>query len=171
MSRRSLWDSFLLHMNRLGHWIPERMLDRDPALPVEPSQAVQDVLVEVYQSDPASAQVCERMVDIVAKELGLDPLEVRRRNIPFQRENPSVMVTGRSLSSATARESLEDMAELVELLIFGHQMALARKLEPFGNHDDGEDPAAGVALLEHLGDLFDGGRALRYEDAVRAARH
>ena len=40
------------------------MLDRDPSLPVEPSEAVQDVLVEVYQSDPASAQVCERMVDI-----------------------------------------------------------------------------------------------------------
>ena len=64
MSRRSLWDSFLLHLNRLGHWIPEAVLDRDPSLPVEPSQAVQDVLVEVYQSDPASAQVCERMVDI-----------------------------------------------------------------------------------------------------------
>jgi len=64
MSRRSLWDSFLLHLHRLGHWIPEAVLDRDPALPVEPSQAVQDVLVEVYQSDPASAQVCERMVDI-----------------------------------------------------------------------------------------------------------
>ena len=31
---------------------------------MEPSQAVQDVLVEVYQSDPAGAQVCERMVDI-----------------------------------------------------------------------------------------------------------
>ncbi len=25
---------------------------------------MQDVLVEVYQADPASAQVCERMVDI-----------------------------------------------------------------------------------------------------------
>ena len=64
MSRRSLWDSFLLHLDRLGHWIPEDVLGRDPSRPVEPSQAVQDVLVEVYQSDPASAQVCERMVDI-----------------------------------------------------------------------------------------------------------
>jgi len=64
MSRRSLWDSFLLHLNRLGHWIPEDVLERDPSLPVTPSPAVQDVLVEVYQSDPASAQVCERMVDI-----------------------------------------------------------------------------------------------------------
>ena len=64
MSRRSLWDSFLLHLDRLGHWIPEDVLDRDPSLPAEPSPAVQDVLVEVYQADSASAQVCERMVDI-----------------------------------------------------------------------------------------------------------
>ena len=64
MSRRSLWDSFLLHLDRLGHWIPPEVLERDPRLPVEPSQAVQDVLVEMYQADPASAQVAERMVDI-----------------------------------------------------------------------------------------------------------
>jgi tryptophan 2,3-dioxygenase len=64
MSRRSLWDSFLLHLDRLGHWIPADVLERDPRLPVEPSQAVQDVLVEMYQADPASAQVAERMVDI-----------------------------------------------------------------------------------------------------------
>jgi tryptophan 2,3-dioxygenase len=38
--------------------------DRDPSRALEPSRAVQDVLVEVYQSDPGSAQVCERMVDI-----------------------------------------------------------------------------------------------------------
>jgi tryptophan 2,3-dioxygenase len=64
MSRRSLWGSFLLHIDRLGHWIPAEVLERDPRLPVEPSQAVQDVLVEMYQADPASAQVAERMVDI-----------------------------------------------------------------------------------------------------------
>ncbi len=64
MSRRSLWDSFLLHLDRLGHWIPADVLERDPSQPIEPSPAVQDVLVEVYQSDPASAQVSERMVDI-----------------------------------------------------------------------------------------------------------
>jgi tryptophan 2,3-dioxygenase len=64
MSRRSLWDSFLLHLDRLGHPIPEDVLGRDPSHPLEPSPAVQDVLVEVYRSDSASAQVCERMVDI-----------------------------------------------------------------------------------------------------------
>jgi tryptophan 2,3-dioxygenase len=64
MSRRSLWDSFLLHLDRLGHWIPADVLERDPSEPIEPSPAVQDVLVEMYQSDPASAQVSERMVDI-----------------------------------------------------------------------------------------------------------
>ncbi len=64
MSRRNLWDSFLIHLDKLGHWIPAEVLERDPAGPVEPSPGVQDVLVEMYQSDPASAQVSERMIDI-----------------------------------------------------------------------------------------------------------
>ncbi len=37
MSRRSLWDSFLLHLDRLGHWIPAEVLERDPS---EPHRAV-----------------------------------------------------------------------------------------------------------------------------------
>ena len=64
MSRRSLWDSFLIHLDRLGHWIPPEVLERDPSQPIAPSEKVQAVLVEMYQSDPASAQVSERMVDI-----------------------------------------------------------------------------------------------------------
>ena len=64
MLRRSLWDSFLIHLDRLGHWIPPEVLERDPSQPIAPSEKVQAVLVEMYQSDPASAQVSERMVDI-----------------------------------------------------------------------------------------------------------
>jgi tryptophan 2,3-dioxygenase len=64
MARRSLWDSFLIHLDRLGHWIPPEVLERDPSQPIAPSEKVQAVLVEMYQSDPASAQVSERMVDI-----------------------------------------------------------------------------------------------------------
>jgi len=65
MSRRSLWDSFLLHLDRVGGYrIPAEALERDPSLPIEPSPGVQEALLEVYRADPAAAQVSERMVDI-----------------------------------------------------------------------------------------------------------
>jgi carbon-monoxide dehydrogenase large subunit len=80
-----------------------------------------------YRGPWASETFCrERMVDLIAKELGMDPLEVRRRNIPFQGENPGTMITGRSLTSATARESLESMAEHVDLAEFRKRQEAAR---------------------------------------------
>ena len=48
MAAPSLYDSFLVHMGLTGR----------------PSADVQDALVEVYRTDTARAQVCERMVDI-----------------------------------------------------------------------------------------------------------
>ena len=81
-----------------------------------------------YRGPWASETFCrERIVDMVAKELGLEPLEVRRRNIAFQGENPGNMITGRSLSSATARESLESIAERIDLEEFRRRQAAARE--------------------------------------------
>jgi tryptophan 2,3-dioxygenase len=48
MDAPSLYDSFLAHMGLAGR----------------PSAEVRDALVEAYRTDPARAQVCERMVDI-----------------------------------------------------------------------------------------------------------
>lgn len=80
-----------------------------------------------YRGPWASETFCrERIVDLVAAELGLEPLEVRRRNIAFQGENPGKMITGRSLSSATARESVEKIAELIDLPSFRNRQAEAR---------------------------------------------
>jgi aerobic carbon-monoxide dehydrogenase large subunit len=81
-----------------------------------------------YRGPWASETFCrERMVDLVAKELGLEPLEVRRRNIAFQGENPGKMITGRSLTSATARESLEKVAEVVDVDAFRKRQEEARQ--------------------------------------------
>jgi len=80
-----------------------------------------------YRGPWASETFCrERMVDLVAKELGLEPLEVRRRNIAFQGDNPGKMITGRSLSSATARESIEKVAEVVDVEAFRKRQEEAR---------------------------------------------
>jgi aerobic carbon-monoxide dehydrogenase large subunit len=80
-----------------------------------------------YRGPWASETFCrERIVDLVAKELGMEPLEVRRKNIAFQGAEPGKMVTGRSLTSATARESLEKVAELVDVAAFRARQEAAR---------------------------------------------
>jgi carbon-monoxide dehydrogenase large subunit len=68
----------------------------------------------------------ERMIDIAAKQLGMEPLDVRLRNVVTRDEEPLRMVTGRSLAGVTTRESLERMAELVDLPAFRTRQAEAR---------------------------------------------
>ena len=60
----------------------------------------------------------ERLLDIVAHEVGIEPLELRLRNVVTRGEPPLAMITGRSLVGVTARESLERMAEIVDLPAF-----------------------------------------------------
>ena len=83
-----------------------------------------------YRGPWAAETFCrERMVDIIAKELGLDPLEVRRRNIHYQGRDgaePDSMITGRSLIGATARESLELIADLIDVPAFRKRQEAAR---------------------------------------------
>jgi len=81
-----------------------------------------------YRGPWAAETFCrERMVDIVAHELGLEPLEVRRRNIAFQGDKPADMITGRSLIGSTARESLEKAAEVIDVEAFRARQAKARE--------------------------------------------
>lgn len=62
--RPTLWDAFLGYLDREGYPVPEEELARDVTAPIEPSEAVQDVLVQVYREDPRNAGLCERMVDL-----------------------------------------------------------------------------------------------------------
>jgi len=50
--------------------------------------------------------VRERVLDLLAKDLGLDPLEIRLRNMAPRTDPPQMMITGRPLVGVTARESL-----------------------------------------------------------------
>ena len=68
----------------------------------------------------------ERMIDIVAHQLGMEPLDVRLRNVVTRDEEPTRMVTGRSLRGVTARESLERTAEIIDLPAFRVRQAAAR---------------------------------------------
>jgi tryptophan 2,3-dioxygenase len=64
MARPSLLDSFLRYLAAQGFGVPRATLDRDVSRPLAPSQAVQDVLVDVYRVDGPEVQVCERLVDV-----------------------------------------------------------------------------------------------------------
>jgi tryptophan 2,3-dioxygenase len=60
----SLWDFFLHHLAAAGVPVPPADLERDVTRRVEPSPALREVLVAVYRSQPALADLCERLVDL-----------------------------------------------------------------------------------------------------------
>jgi tryptophan 2,3-dioxygenase len=64
MARPSVLDSFLRYLAAQGFGVPHDVLHRDVSTPFAPSQAVQDVLVDVYRVDGPEVQVCERLVDV-----------------------------------------------------------------------------------------------------------
>src|SRR5262249_13011762 len=68
----------------------------------------------------------ERILDVIAKDLGLDPIEIRLRNVAPRTDPPARMITGRSLVGVTTRESLERLAELVDFPAFRRRQAEAR---------------------------------------------
>ena len=70
--------------------------------------------------------VRERILDLIAKDLGLDPLEIRLRNAAPRTDPPAVMITGRPLAGVTTRESLERIAQLVDFPAFRRRQAEAR---------------------------------------------
>ena len=70
--------------------------------------------------------VRERVLDLIAKDLGLDPVEIRLRNVAARTEPPAVMLTGRPLVGVTTREGLERVARLVDVPAFRRRQAEAR---------------------------------------------
>lgn len=60
----TLWDAFLRYLADAGFAVPQRHLTRDVTRAIEPDPEMQRVLIEIYRSDPATAQLCERLVDL-----------------------------------------------------------------------------------------------------------
>ena len=63
-SRNSIWDSFLDYLTQREYSLPPSVISRDKSIAYESNPAVQDVLLKVHQTDPESAMVAERLVDI-----------------------------------------------------------------------------------------------------------
>lgn len=60
----TLWDAFLRYLAREGYTVPPEQLERDVTAPIESSNALQQLLIDVYRRDPKNAEVCERLVDL-----------------------------------------------------------------------------------------------------------
>jgi tryptophan 2,3-dioxygenase len=60
----SLWAAFLAYLKREGYAVPDASLPADPAEAVTPSPQLQEVLVQVYRTDPKNSEMCERLVDL-----------------------------------------------------------------------------------------------------------
>jgi carbon-monoxide dehydrogenase large subunit len=68
----------------------------------------------------------ERMIDIAARELGMEPADVRRRNLVADDEQPTRMVTGPTLSHMTARAAFDRAHALASPADFRRAQAAAR---------------------------------------------
>jgi tryptophan 2,3-dioxygenase len=62
--KNSVWDSALVYLLKRGHGIPQEVLNRNKSESYVANQVVQSVLLNVHRTDPESAMVCERLVDI-----------------------------------------------------------------------------------------------------------
>jgi tryptophan 2,3-dioxygenase len=60
----TLWDAYLRLVDASGFPVPAEHLERDVTAPVEPSTALQAVLVEVYRNHDGLAGFSERLVDL-----------------------------------------------------------------------------------------------------------
>ena len=64
----TLWDAFVHYLAREPkpnpYPIPADVLNRDVTKNIEPSSALQDVLMDLYRNDPKNAELCERLVDL-----------------------------------------------------------------------------------------------------------
>ncbi len=73
----------------------------------------------------------ERLLDLVANELGLDRVEIRRRNYIVRDEPPLAMLTGQPYTAVTTQESIEQAAALVDWVGFADRQRAAREAGRF----------------------------------------
>ena len=102
LAEPAIYDAFLRYLHACGQQVPAAMLERDYTKPAPPSEAVQDLLVQVYRAGGFAAQICERLVDL---DEGLQ--EWRYRHVKMvERTIGSKTGTGGSSGAAYLRETL-----------------------------------------------------------------
>ena len=118
----------------MGTMVPDIMQAMLPgpyklaALGFESTAAITNKASYVAYRGPWASEtfVRERVLDLIAKDLGLDPVEIRLRNVAPRTDPPASMITGRPLVGVTTKESLERVAQLVDFPAFRRRQAEAR---------------------------------------------
>jgi tryptophan 2,3-dioxygenase len=101
-SEPTLWDAVLAYLAKEGYAVPAAALARDVTAQVEPDEAVQDILIEIYRNDGKNAALCERLVDL---DEGMQ--EWRYRHVKMvERTIGAKTGTGGSAGSAYLRTTL-----------------------------------------------------------------
>src|SRR6266851_2465542 len=98
--------------------------------------------------------VREGITDIIAKELGLDPVEVRRKNIVTKEEQPYKSAVGIAIDRVSARETLERAVELADIPRFREEQQRLRaegRLVGFGLATFIEPAPGGADYMAMLG--------------------
>jgi tryptophan 2,3-dioxygenase len=99
----TLWDAVLAYLGQQGYAVPADQLGRDVTAPVEASEALQAVFIEIYRTDPRNVELCERLVDL---DEGIQ--EWRYRHVKMvERTIGSKSGTGGSAGSAYLRSTLD----------------------------------------------------------------
>src|SRR5688500_17824040 len=75
---------------------------------------------------PIAAAVTERMLDVIARDLGLDPAEVRRRNLVAADEMPYTSATGNVYDSGRYHDALEQLLAAADYPALRAEQARAR---------------------------------------------
>lgn len=102
LGESSLWQSFLIRLQRNGHSIPATLVDAPLAALPEPNEDVQRVLLDVYHSHPHERMLCELLVDL---DEGIQ--EWRYRHVKMvERTIGARMGTGGSPGAAYLRSTL-----------------------------------------------------------------
>jgi aerobic carbon-monoxide dehydrogenase large subunit len=98
------------------------------ALGFESTAAITNKAPYVAYRGPWASEtfVRERALNLIAKDLGLDPVEIRLRNFAPRTDPPAMMITGRPLVGVTSKESLERVVQLVDYPAFRRRQAEAR---------------------------------------------
>lgn len=60
----SLYDAFLVYLDKRGYPIPQDLLERDRSGANPEDERVREVLIHIYHNDPDTRSICELMVDL-----------------------------------------------------------------------------------------------------------
>ncbi|MCB2079482.1 MAG: xanthine dehydrogenase family protein molybdopterin-binding subunit [Novosphingobium sp.] len=69
----------------------------------------------------------ETLLDIAARQIGIDPIELRRRNLVTAKDQPITLAMGMSLDDVTPSECLDKLLTVIDVEAFRAKQAEARK--------------------------------------------